>query len=124
MTSPSASASSAAPAAAIESPPSIYSIEQLLKVRRGNAPRAIDDQAFVYLYDAPGTSQIHAPSAKEGEAPKQLTAYSDRVSNLRIAPGAQWPTGAVRLSVILIAVAVTWTVILPQIARWPRVAVR
>jgi dipeptidyl aminopeptidase/acylaminoacyl peptidase len=88
---PSASgAASAVPqAAAVESAPAIYSIEQLLKVRRGTAPRAIDDQAFVYLYDAPGTAQLHLPAAKEGDAPKQLTSYTDRVSNLRVAPGGK-----------------------------------
>jgi len=85
----SESASAPAPAAAIESPPAIYSIEQLLKVRRGTAPRSIDDQSFVYLYDAPGTAQLHFPAAKEGDAPKQLTAYPDRVSNLRVAAGGK-----------------------------------
>lgn len=88
--SASAPAASAVPqAAALETPPAIYSIEQLLKVRRGTAPRAIDDETFVYLYDAPGTAQLHLPGAKEGEAPKQLTSYTDRVGNLRVAPGGK-----------------------------------
>jgi len=85
---PSPSASAPPVSGTHETPAAaIYSIEQLLKIRRGNAPRAVDDESFVYLYDAPGTAQIHAPATKEGETPKQLTSYSDRVSNLRVAPG-------------------------------------
>lgn len=86
---PPTSASTAAPAAAapVESAP-VYTIEQLLKVRRSNAPRAIDDASFLYLYDAPGTAQLHAP-AKEGDAPKQLTSFAERVGNYRVMPGGK-----------------------------------
>lgn len=83
--STSASAISVAP---VETAP-VYTIEQLLKVRRAGAARALDDKSFVYLYDAPGTSQLHLPAAKEGDAPKQLTAYPDRVSSFRVAPGGK-----------------------------------
>ncbi len=84
----SASASAPAAAAPVETAP-VYSIEQLLKVRRSNAPRAIDDAAFLYLYDAPGTAQLHAAPAKDGEAPKQLTTFADRVGNYRVMPGGK-----------------------------------
>ena len=84
----STSASAPAAMAPVESPP-IYTIEQLLKVRRSGTARAIDDQAFVYLYDAPGTSQLHLPAVKEGAAPKQLTSFPDRVSSFRVAPGGK-----------------------------------
>ncbi len=87
---PEASASASTSASVTQAPVAapIYSIEQLLKVRRSNTPRAVDDDAFLYLYDAPGTSQLHV-AAKAGDAPKQLTSYPDRVSSLRIAPGAK-----------------------------------
>lgn len=73
-----ASASASSPVAVAEHKP-IYSIEQLLKIRRSNAPRALSETEFVYLYDAPGTAQIF-------RAGKQLTSFSDRVSSLRVSP--------------------------------------
>jgi len=83
---PSASASASTSAAAVsESPPALYTIEQLLKIRRSNAPRALDDKEFVYLYDAPGTGQVY----RGGAETKQLTSYPDRVSSLRVAPGGK-----------------------------------
>lgn len=75
---------SAGSAAAPETAP-IYTIEQLLKIRRSNSPRALDDKDFVYLYDAPGTAQLH----RSGAEPKQLTSYAERVSSLRVAPGGK-----------------------------------
>jgi dipeptidyl aminopeptidase/acylaminoacyl peptidase len=84
---PPTSASASAPVSATPPPAApIYTIEQLLKVRRSNAPRAIDDASFVYLYDAPGTAQLHAPASKEGEAPRQITTFAERVSNYRVSP--------------------------------------
>jgi dipeptidyl aminopeptidase/acylaminoacyl peptidase len=87
MSSASASASAAPPPVASAAP--IYSIEQLLKVRRAGAARAIDENNFVYLYDGPGTAQLHLPASKEGENPKHLTSYPDRVSNFRVMPGGR-----------------------------------
>ncbi len=84
---PASAAASVAPTPAPAAQASPYSIEQLLKVRRSTFPRAIDDQRFAFLYDAPGTYQLHA-STKQGEAPKQLTSFGDRVSSHRVAPGA------------------------------------
>lgn len=87
---PPVSASASAPVALGPEPSApLYTIEQLLKIRRGNAPRALDDTSFVYLYDAPGTAQLHLPAAKEGDAPKQLTKFADRVGNHRVAPGGK-----------------------------------
>ncbi|MBI2395034.1 MAG: S9 family peptidase [Deltaproteobacteria bacterium] len=82
---PPASAAAPAPTQAAPPPVAVYSIEQLLKVRRSTAPRAVDEQSFFYLYDAPGTAQLYR-AGKQGEAPKQLTAYPDRVSSFRLAP--------------------------------------
>lgn len=83
--SPSAAASASSSALTEEVHPQkpIYSIEQLLKIRRSNAPRALSDSELVYLYDAPGTAQIFWK--REG-AGKQLTSYADRVSSMRVSP--------------------------------------
>lgn len=82
---PSASAAAPAPTQAAPSPSAVFSIEQLLKVRRSTAPRAVDEQSFFYLYDAPGTAQLYR-AGKQGEAPKQLTSFPDRVSSFRLSP--------------------------------------
>jgi dipeptidyl aminopeptidase/acylaminoacyl peptidase len=81
---PSGSASSAAMAPS--EPPPLYSIEQLLKVHRAMSPRALDGKSFVYLSDEPGTAQLFV---KQGEKPRQMTSFPDRVSNFRVAPGGK-----------------------------------
>ena len=62
----------------------LYSIEQLLQVQRAFAPRALDAQSFVYLSDAPGTSQLFFHRGTDPDA--QLTSFPDRVSSLRASP--------------------------------------
>ncbi|MGZ3417770.1 MAG: prolyl oligopeptidase family serine peptidase [Polyangiales bacterium] len=83
--SASAATSSSAVSEAPEAPP-LYSIEQLLKVHRAMSPRALDAKTFVYLSDEPGTAQLFA---KQGDKPRQLTSFPDRVSNFRVAPGSK-----------------------------------
>jgi len=72
----------------------LYSIEQLLNVRRANAPRALDGKRFLFLYDLSGTSQIFrsadfavdSTGALKETPAKQLTSFPDRVSSMRISP--------------------------------------
>lgn len=82
---PSASTSASVGMAPSEPPP-LYSIEQLLKVHRAMSPRALDAKSFVYLSDEPGTSQLFV---KQGDKPRQITSFPDRVSNFRVAPGGK-----------------------------------
>jgi dipeptidyl aminopeptidase/acylaminoacyl peptidase len=80
---PGGAIASATPADAPPRARSPYTIEQLLKVRRAGAPRAIDDERFAYLYDEPGTAQLYAI---EDGAPRKLTSYPDRLSSHRVSP--------------------------------------
>ena len=89
-------------------PPPLYSIEQLLKVHRAMSPRALDGKSFVYLSDEPGTSQLFV---KQGEKPRQLTSFPDRVSNFRVAPGGKdntplWLTLLCGIGGVLLGLAV------------------
>ena len=76
---PSSSATSTTPVA---SKP-LYSIEQLLQVQRAFAPRALDQDSFLFLNDATGTSQLYAHRAG-GDV--NLTSFPDRVASLRVSP--------------------------------------
>jgi len=67
--------------------PSPYTLEQLLDVKRAVAPRALDDERMLFLSDVTGTYQL----AKLGEGGKTqtITAFPDRVSSYRVAPGGK-----------------------------------
>ncbi|MBK7401858.1 MAG: hypothetical protein IPJ34_37800 [Myxococcales bacterium] len=87
---PSASTSASVAAAHPPAPtpkPSPYTLEQLLDVKRAVAPRALDDDRMLFLSDVTGTYQL----AKVGEGGKTqtITAFPDRVSSYRVAPGGK-----------------------------------
>lgn len=68
-------------------------IEQLLKVKRSFAARAISKTKFLYLYDQPGTAQMFVgevgASSDAKPTSKQLTNFPDRVADLRVSPSGQ-----------------------------------
>ena len=78
-TAATSATSAPAPSASIATPSAkpLYGIDQLLNVHKSWEGKALDDQRFVHLSDAPGTAQLFLHDAA-GEHP--LTAYPDRIS--------------------------------------------